>query len=111
MNQFLRNFSITRIDFFLLLPAIILVGVSLTTLYSIDIILFRQQLSAFVVGLIIYFVFLSVDIGFIRNFSKQIYIGMLLALIFLFLIGIEVKGAVRWIDIFGVRSYIFNQIV
>lgn len=103
MNQFLRNFSITRIDFFLLLPAIILVGVSLTTLYSIDIILFRQQLSAFVVGLIIYFVFLSVDIGFIRNFSKQIYIGMLLALIFLFLIGIEVKGAVRWIDIFGVR--------
>lgn len=103
MNQFLRNFSIYRVDFILLLPAVILVGISLATLYSIDNILFRQQLVAFAVGLVIYFVFLSVDINFIRHFSKQIYIGMLVCLVLLFLIGIEAKGAVRWIDVFGIR--------
>lgn len=103
MNQFLRNFSFYRVDFLLLLPAIILVCMSLVTLYSIDVSLLRQQAVAFGLGIIIYFLFLSIDISFLRHFSKQIYIVMLVLLGLLFIIGIEAKGAVRWIDIFGIR--------
>lgn len=103
MNQILRNFSIHRIDFLMLIPAIILVGISLATLYSIELGLFRQQLIALILGVSIYLLFLSVDINFVRHFSKHMYIGMLILLGLLFIIGIEAKGAVRWIDIFGIR--------
>lgn len=103
MNHILRNFSINRIDFFLLLPALILVAISLTTLYSIDVGLFKQQLMALILSLFLYFIFLNIDFRAVSSFSKQIYVAILIALGLLFIIGIEAKGAVRWIDIFGVR--------
>lgn len=87
----------------LLLPALGLVLISLATLYSIDITLFKQQLIVLVVSLIVYVLILNIDIRLISHFSKQIYIAMLLSLGLIFLIGIEAKGAVRWIDIFGIR--------
>lgn len=103
MNQLLRSFSITRIDFSLLIPALLLVGVSLATLYSIDPLLFKQQLIALVVSLVVYLVFLNIDYKAFGYFAKPLYIGMLICLVLLFLIGIEAKGAVRWIDVLGVR--------
>lgn len=87
----------------LLIPALGLALISLSTLYSMDISLFRQQLVALAVSLFAYMLFLNIDYRLFKNFSKQIYIGMLLSLGLIFIIGIEAKGAVRWIDIFGVR--------
>ena len=103
MNNVLRSFSVHRVDFLLLLPALALVAISLATLYSLDISLFKQQFTALLLGLVIYFLFLNVNIRYLGAFSKQIYIGILILLGLLFIIGIEAKGAVRWIDIFGVR--------
>lgn len=110
MNQLVRSISFHRIDFFLLLPALALVGISLTTLYSISPILFRQQLISGILGLVFYFVFLSFDYRLLGYFSKQLYIGILLLLGLIFVIGFESKGAVRWIEIFGV-SIQFSELL
>ena len=110
MKQFLRAFSINRVDFFLVAPAIFLAGISIATLYSLDISLFRQQLIAFLVSLLVYFFFLNFDYKLFGFFTKQIYIAMLICLGVIFLIGIEAKGAVRWIDIFGLRIQ-FSEIL
>lgn len=103
MNHTLHSLSLNRIYFPLLVPVLLLVGISLVTLYSIDISLFKQQLIGLVLSLGIYFIFLNIDYKIFNYFSKQLYIGILLALFLIFIIGIEAKGAVRWIDIFGLR--------
>lgn len=110
MDQLLRSLSFHRIDFLLLFPAIALVGISLATLYSIDITIFRQQLIFFIIGIAVYLLFLNIDIRIFGIFSKQIYFATLILLGLVFLIGIEAKGAVRWIDIFGIRLQ-FSEIL
>lgn len=103
MHQLLRSFSFHRIDLILLIPALGLALISLATLYSMDIVLFRQQLVVLIISLFVYLIFLNIDYRIFSNFSKQIYIGIILSLGMVFLIGVEAKGSVRWIDIFGVR--------
>lgn len=93
----------SRINFSLLVPAVALVLMGLVTFYSIDSIIFRQQLTFLFVALFAYILFLNIDYKIFGFFSKYIYFVMLGLLIMLFLIGIEAKGAVRWLDIFGVR--------
>ncbi|MGE5041815.1 MAG: FtsW/RodA/SpoVE family cell cycle protein [Candidatus Levyibacteriota bacterium] len=110
MNHSLRSLSFNRLDLLLLLPAIALIFLSLITLYSIDISLFRQQLTFLVVSLVFYVLFLNLDYRIFGFFSKQMYIGILLSLGLLFIIGIEAKGAVRWIDVFGIRIQ-FSEII
>ncbi len=99
----MRNQLFKRVNLTLLTPSLILVFISLTTLYSIDISFFRSQAVFFAVSIVAYFLFLHVDYHLFRLSAKLSYIIMLLLLGMLFLIGIEAKGAVRWIDLFGVR--------
>lgn len=103
MNQLVRSFSLNRVDITLLIPALLLVGISLATLFSIDPALFKQQLIALALSIFVYFLFLNIDYKAFGYFAKPLYIAMLVCLGLLFLIGIEAKGAVRWIDIFGLR--------
>lgn len=105
-----RSFSIHRIDFLLLLPALALWGISLLVLSSISPILLRQQFLYGLAGIFLYFVFLNFDYRILGAFSKQIYIGILLLLGLIFIIGFESKGAVRWIEIFGV-SFQFSELL
>ncbi|PIT89425.1 MAG: rod shape-determining protein RodA [Candidatus Levybacteria bacterium CG10_big_fil_rev_8_21_14_0_10_36_7] len=99
----MHRFSTNRLNFSILAPSVLLVFISLITFYSIDPELFRQQLVFFVVGTIAYFAFLNIDYRIFGFFSKYLYFLMLGLLLLLFVIGIEAKGAVRWLDIFGVR--------
>ncbi|HVZ66911.1 MAG TPA: FtsW/RodA/SpoVE family cell cycle protein [Patescibacteria group bacterium] len=99
----MHKFSINRLQLPLLLPAIILVILGLSAFYSIDVSIFRQQLFSLVLGLLAYVLFLNIDIRIFGVFSKYIYIIMLASLILLFLIGIEARGSVRWLDLFGAR--------
>ena len=105
----MNNYLFKRIDFGFLIPALILVGISLATLNSLDISLFKQQVIYLVVSLIAYFVFTNIDYRLFGYFAKYIYIVIISSLLLLFLIGFEAKGAVRWIDIFGV-SIQFSEI-
>lgn len=110
MHQLTRTFSFHRIDFLLLLPALALWGISLLVLSSISPILLRQQFLYGLAGLFLYFVFLNLDFRVLGLFYKQIYIGILLLLGLIFIIGFESKGATRWIEIFGV-SFQFSELL
>ncbi len=106
----MHRFSVNRFEFPILLPAILIVIISLAAFYSIDFNLFRQQLFFLIVSLGAYFVFLNIDYKIFGFYSKYLYYLMIAALLLLFIIGIEARGAVRWIDIFGVRIQ-FSEII
>lgn len=103
-----RIFS--NIDWALLTPATILVILSLTALISIQSTLFKSQLMYFFISLIFFFFFSHVNYKTAQLYKLPIYIGSLLLLCFVLVVGIESRGAVRWLDIFGLRIQ-FSEIL
>ncbi len=97
------KFLLSRIDFTLLTPALLLVGLALATLYSIDIALFQNFLLFSGVSLVAFLVFTTIDFHIFDHYYKYLYIGMILLLAIVFVIGIEARGAVRWIEIGSFR--------
>ncbi len=106
----MHKFSINRLDLPLLLPAILIVSIALSSFYSIDFAIFKQQLIFFGFSLVAYVVFLNIDYKIFGIYSKYMYMGMIASLLLLFIIGIEARGAVRWLDIFGIRIQ-FSEII
>lgn len=91
------------IDWMLITPVVVLVLLSLATLFSISFSLFRMQLI-FLFFSILAFIFVSqADHKVIRYYSLPIYVIALVILILILLVGIQSRGAVRWFDIFGWR--------
>src|SRR5260221_12404080 len=109
-ESFINRSLLSRINLSLLIPSLFLVGIGLATFYSIDTTIFRQQLIYLFISIFIYIIFLNIDYRIFGFFSTYLYIGMVGLLVLLFLIGIEAKGAVRWIDIFGLRIQ-FSEII
>jgi rod shape determining protein RodA len=99
-----------QIDFWLIIPVIVLLSISLTTLFSINIIFFKSQILALVIGIIAYMIFSRINIEFLKTLKIPIYILSLVFLLITFVIGVETRGAVRWIDIFGIR-FQFSEIL
>lgn len=95
-----------QIDFLLLVPALILVVISLSTLFSINPIFFRQQAIALILALIAFFLFTKIDLGILSFSSKFIYVLIIISLILILIFGIEVNNARSWFDIFGIRVQI-----
>ena len=99
----MHKFSINRLDLSIFIPAILIVFLSLSAFYSIDFEIFRQQLIFLFISLIAYIIFLNIDYRIFGPYAKYLYITMIVLLILLFVIGIETRGAVRWVDILGIR--------
>ncbi len=99
----MHNLSKSRIKFSLLIPAIVLVFFGLSSFYILDVQIFKQQLIALGVGLVVFVLMLHIDYRVIGVVSKYLY-GVALALLLLvFFIGDKTRGSVRWIDIFGLN--------
>jgi rod shape determining protein RodA len=96
----------SRLSLSLLLPASILVLFGLVSFYVLDFTIFKQQLLVFLLALGVYFLFSNLDYRVIGYLSKYIYIAGIIGLIFVFLLGIEARGAVRWLEIAGFRLQI-----
>ncbi len=92
-----------RIDLYLLLPALFLVLISLSSLFSINIVFFRQQLVSFALGLLFFIFFLNIDLYMLKSLSKLIYILIIVVFVLLILLGVEVSGERNWFDLFGLR--------
>ncbi len=90
-----------KINFSLLVPAIVLVVFGLVSFYILDIQIFKQQLFALVASMLAYIVILHVDYRAIGFLSKYLYVIGLIGLLAVFFIGIEARGSARWIEIFG----------
>lgn len=92
-----------RTDWQLVGPVIILLFISLITLFSVSTTFFRAQLIFSVLSIGIFIIFSQVDIRLFSYYKKYIYSAAIIAFIFLLLLGFESRGSVRWLDIFGFR--------
>lgn len=99
-----------NIDPWLILPVFILTLISLTTLSSVETVYFKKQLISVVLSVFVFLFFSKVNLEFFKNLKLAIYVIALVLLITIFIIGIETRGAVRWIDIFGI-SLQFSEVL
>ncbi len=98
------------LDIKLILPVLVLVTLSLVTLFSIDVSFFRYQLL-FCIASIIVFLFVSqIDYRSLEMLSVPIYIGSLICLLIVLFLGFSTRGAVRWLALFGF-SIQFSEIL
>jgi rod shape determining protein RodA len=99
-----------KIDIWLLVPVAVLVTVSLITLLSVNSDFFKSQLLSLVIAVIAFLFFSQINTDSIKQLKLPIYIVSLILLGIVLFLGIESRGAVRWIDIFGVR-FQFSEIL
>lgn len=102
--------SVFNIDWGLLAPVVILVILSLTTLFSIDITLFKSQLLFFIISFLTFIFFSQTNYKIIKFYAHPIYVVSVALLIAVLVIGAETRGSVRWLDFFGFRIQ-FSEII
>jgi rod shape determining protein RodA len=99
MNKILTK----EIDWLLIIPVLVLVLLSLVTLFSLNVVFFRGQFFLFLISFIFFLFFSQINYKIMSIYSKPIYIFSLVALTLVLILGIESRGAVRWIEIAGFR--------
>jgi len=102
--------SFFYIDWGLLAPVIILVVLSLTTLFSLDSSLFRSQLIFFIVGIFAFLFFSQTNYKSVKFYALPIYLISIVLLIIVLIIGVETRGSIRWLDFLGFRVQ-FSEIL
>ena len=98
------------IDWGLMTPVIVLVILSLTTLFSVDLDLFKSQLFFFVLGIFAFLFFSQTNYKIAKLYSVPIYILSIILLIVVSIVGTETRGSVRWLEFFGFRVQ-FSEIL
>lgn len=99
-----------NIDLRLMIPVFVLLILSLTALSSINLILVKNQLIFAVIGIFAFLFFSQVNYKIIQVYATPIYIASVLLLIFVLILGIESRGAIRWVEIAGFRIQ-FSEIL
>jgi rod shape determining protein RodA len=99
-----------RTDWYLILPVIVLVLVSLVTLFSLNPLFFRSQIIFLVVSVFAFILFSEFNYKIVKLYAVPIYFFSLLVFILIFFLGVESRGAVRWIDVMGFR-FQFSEIL
>lgn len=102
--------SLLHIDWGLLAPVLILVALSLTTLFSIDSSLFKSQLIFFIIGIFAFLFFSQTNYRTIKIYSVPIYIISIILLLIVLIVGTETRGSVRWLTFLGF-SVQFSEIL
>lgn len=98
-----------HLDWYLIINGLALFAIGMVNLFSATSSLqsgsynfFIKQLIAFIAGLVLVAVILSVDYRIIARHSKWFYIGTLVFIIVVIFVGMAAGGARRWISIFGI---------
>lgn len=99
-----------KIDYLLLIPVAVLVSLSLVTLLSLNPQFFFSQLVSLIIAVIAFLICSQVNTDVLKHFRIPIYVISLMILFVTLAIGIESRGATRWVDIFGVRLQ-FSEIL
>lgn len=99
-----------RIDWHLFLPMLVLLFVGLTTLNSFHDNYFRNQFAFAIIGVLCFLLFSTLDVYYFRNIAPYIYIVSLAFLFTILIMGIESRGAVRWLEFIGLRVQ-FSEII
>lgn len=107
----MTHYSLSRpFDIKLIFPVLVLLLISLTTLFSINTIFFKNQLIFTIISFFFFFIFSQFNYKEFRIFSLPVYITSILALVFVLFLGNESRGAVRWLDVAGFRIQ-FSEIL
>lgn len=102
--------SFLDIDWGLIVPVIVLVSLSLTTIFSINLTLFNNQLFFLIIAIFVFLFFSQINYKIIEHYSLSIYVVSIILLFLVLGIGIESRGAIRWFDIFGFRVQ-FSELI
>lgn len=76
---------------------------SITTLFSIDAVRMPQQVISLAMGILIYLYLSQQDSRFFKQLSVPAYILAVIALAVTLFLGVNVRGTVGWVDVFGFR--------
>ncbi len=98
------------IDWYLILPVVVLVLISLVTLFSLNISFFKSQLMFLIVSIFAFIFFSEVNYKIVKIYATPIYIVSIAIFVLIFILGVESRGAIRWIDVFGFR-FQFSEIL
>lgn len=99
-----------KIDWSLLLPVVVLAAISLITLFSLNPVFFQSQIVFLFIAFVGYIIVSQTNYKILRLYSVPIYIVSLVLLILVLILGIESRGSIRWIEIFGFRIQ-FSEIL
>lgn len=91
-----------NLDWGLVVVNLALAGLSLSLIWSNDPSLIVSQFIYFIVGFILFFIFSQINSDILKSFAKPFYLISVILLV-ITLLNIEIRGASRWIDIFGAR--------
>ncbi|MEX0621720.1 MAG: FtsW/RodA/SpoVE family cell cycle protein [Candidatus Woykebacteria bacterium] len=90
-------------DFFILLPAVLLSCLGLLMIFSIsfedDTSFFIRQSSYLIFSLVLYLIIINIKFKTMLQISYLFYFFLIGFLFLTFLIGIEVRGSTRWVDL------------
>lgn len=98
------------IDVFILIPVVILILLSLSTLFSIDSAYFRSQLVFFIISIFAFIFFSQLNPNILKHYKVPIYVISIFLLLIILFLGIESRGSVRWLEVFGFR-FQFSEII
>lgn len=98
------------IDWYLILPVVVLVLISLVTLFSLNISFFKSQLMFLIVSVFAFILFSEVNYKIIKIYATPIYIFSIAVFVLILFLGVESRGAIRWVDFFGFR-FQFSEIL
>lgn len=100
----------STIDLSLFAPVLVLLVLGLTTLFSINSTYFKTQLFYILFSLPFFLIFANSSLETLKHYAFPIFIVSIISLVVLLIIGAETRGAVRWIDFFGIRIQ-FSEII
>ena len=98
------------LDWGLIAPVFVLVALSLATIFSINITLFKNQLIFLSLSIFVFLFFSQIDYKIVQRYGSPIYVGSIILLLLVLVFGFESRGAVRWFDIFGFRVQ-FSELI
>jgi rod shape determining protein RodA len=102
--------SLWNLDLRLAIPALVLLVISLATLYAVNISYFKTQLIFSLISVVAFLIFSNINLSILQIYKTPIYIVSIALLLLVLFIGIETRGSVRWVDIFGFRMQ-FSEIL
>lgn len=97
----MHRLSFPQVDWLLMAPVMVLLFLSLSTLFSIDQAIFKSQLLFLGLSAVVFIFVSQFNISILKYYSLQIYIISLVILFALLFLGIEARGSVRWFELFG----------
>lgn len=99
-----------NIDLGLVIPVFVLLILGLVALSSINLGFFRNQLVFAIIGIVAFLFFSQVNYKIIQLYATPIYIVSVILLVLVLVLGIESRGAIRWVEIAGFRIQ-FSEIL